>query len=496
MCGEEINAGAVQRGLSVLMIHKRLAQNNARRGVRSRLIYAEQVALLFGASGPGQVLPLFLFAGLTVVFWGRVGPFLPTLAWILQIGGTLLFEWLRRGYAADRERERNTRVWAERYTVLAVICGASYGVAAIAWFIPGSPSHQFFLAMSLGAVAIFGLVSRHSHLPSLYALLVLLGVPLAVRFALEGTLIAQITGFFVLVYCAGIALWAVIMNRAQERAIALRLENEDLICSLDEARLAAEAARDEIETSARAKQAFLSVMSHEFRTPMNSIIGLAQLLKSGDLEPRRRGYLDTLEQSAKALAILLDDVLILTQLEGGQIKTETLAYRLADVVRPTFDAVRPAADAKSLVLTVHQAPDVPGIVFGDPTRVRQALLSLMANAVKFTNAGTVTLSITVETGSERNLSLCFTVADTGIGIADHLRGIVFERFTQADQSYTRLFGGIGAGLAIAKGLVTQMGGHIDFESELGKGSKFWFTVPLTVPPALTIGRAERRPNAD
>jgi PAS domain S-box-containing protein len=236
------------------------------------------------------------------------------------------------------------------------------------------------------------------------------------------------------------------------------------------------AARDEALEGSRMKTEFLAVMSHELRTPLNGVMGMTSLLLSTPLSSQQRDYAETVRTSADALLGLLNDVLDLSKVEADRLELEALDFNLHPVVRDIVHLVVVSARDKSLALEADIDPDVPLALSGDPARLRQVLLNLVGNAVKFTAEGSVHLRVrTVDCAGRDGIWLRFEVTDTGIGIPAEARDRLFLAFSQVDASTTRRYGGTGLGLAISKSLVTLFGGEIGVDSEPGAGSTFWFT---------------------
>src|SRR5476651_2191828 len=234
------------------------------------------------------------------------------------------------------------------------------------------------------------------------------------------------------------------------------------------------------ESASQTKSDFLASMSHEIRTPMNAIMGIADLLAKTPLSPEQDKYVQIFRRAGDNLLNLINDILDLSKVEAMQIELEQTGFSLNDLLEKVREMVAVRADEKGLALVCEIAPNVPTDLVGDPTRLRQVLLNLLGNAVKFTEAGKVALHVTRDADAAVPTALRFTVSDTGIGIPGEKLGQVFERFTQADSSTTRRFGGSGLGLTISKRLVELMGGNIGAESELGKGSVFSFAVPFEI----------------
>jgi PAS domain S-box-containing protein len=234
------------------------------------------------------------------------------------------------------------------------------------------------------------------------------------------------------------------------------------------------------ESASRTKSDFLASMSHEIRTPMNAIMGIADLLAKTPLTPEQDKFVQIFRRSGDNLLNLINDILDLSKVEASQLDLERTGFSLSDHLEKVIEMVALRAQEKGLALTCEIAPGVSNDLVGDPTRLRQVLLNLLGNAIKFTQSGAVTLKVERQKDGAVPTALRFTVSDTGIGIPAEKLATVFERFTQADSSTTRRFGGSGLGLTISKRLVELMGGLIWVESEVDKGSTFAFAVPFEI----------------
>lgn len=286
-------------------------------------------------------------------------------------------------------------------------------------------------------------------------------------------------GSTTLVICS--VLYALfLINTAKEhhgdlkRLYQLIFKNEDLVITLKDS-------TEKAESANRAKSDFLAVMSHEIRTPMNGVIGMLDVLKSSELTKEQTGQVKVASQSADSLLRLLNDILDLSKIESGKLKFEETPFALRHLASQIVDLLQPTARVKNIELKCEISRDVPPQLLGDPLRLRQCIINLLGNAIKFTSVGAVSLRIGVTSSLDpANCRLVVHISDTGIGMDEEAISRLFQKFSQADSSTTRRYGGSGLGLVISQHLVRHMGGEIKVTSSPGKGSEFTFEVELPI----------------
>jgi signal transduction histidine kinase len=440
-----------------------------------KAVQADLLVMLVRNSVAGQAISVLVGSVLAWVLLASA-PFWPLLAWWLAVVGVAGWRLLQaRAWRRAAAGERDAAPWPARFVGGATASGMIWGCAALA-FMPGAPDQERMLIPFVLAGMVAGAVPILAPLfPAFrnYALAIVLPVILAAlldahfRAAVPFALMAA---FFLVALMRG----ARVLHDTMVSSLRLSHEKSRLVADLEQARAAAEEAT-------LLKSQFLATMSHELRTPMNGVLGMTDLLQTTRLDDEQREYADLIKSSAESLLTLISDILDFSRMEAGRLELREETFEVGPTIEAAVAMLAIEARRKGLAFSVHPAPSLPARLYGDAGRLRQILVNLVGNAVKFTSAGGIDVEASASRREPGKVVLRFDIRDTGIGIAPESIDRLFSPFTQLDGSSTRRFGGTGLGLSISRRLAELMGGEIGVESEAGRGSRFWFTVVFGEP---------------
>lgn len=438
---------------------------------KQRILHT-QIAHLITGSGFSNIAGI-LMAGIWV---GLIWNDLPKEVLSVWLGVMLLLFIYRfsvhylKLYSDESKLSVDKFVVQRWYLITILLTGAGWGITSTLMF-PFKELNQIILSFILVGVSASG-VAYSSVAWVYYGFVGCVLLPLMIRlFYVGGEVyyaLSAMTGFFLVVMVMAV-------HRLYKSSIAeleLSYRNEVLIDELKEA-------KDKAEKMSQAKGEFLANMSHEIRTPMNGVIGTLQLLEGTELKKDQKEFVSTAHKSADALLAILNDILDLSKIEAGKLSFEEIAFDLDLVIKDIVVLYSLKSEQRGVSLKRQIDDDLPASVIGDPTRVRQVIVNLVSNALKFTKDGEVKISVEVLDKNTDKVKLKISVSDTGIGIPEAAQNTLFQAFTQADGSTTRKYGGTGLGLAIVSQLVEMMHGELGVDSVEGEGATFWVVVDFS-----------------
>ncbi len=446
----------------------------------ARAVFAGRIDILYALGRHYLSLPFAVLCVPATLLAGNRPGIMPFIPLLIQMAVVIAAEQLTTAYrircVGRGEHCDDPAYWAQRYTFVSAIAGASWGLGAWFWFVWGSFAAQAYLALAFLGITATEFIARSAHRPAFAAHTIFSLGPLLALLLAQGGLYAGMTAVLVILFAGVLVSYCNWMARLLDESVSLRNENSDLVVRLSREKIEAVAARDSAEASAAVKSSFVANISHELRTPLNALLGMAQLLERADLPRQQADHVKVMLEAGRGLQTLLDDVIALTRDD-----TQQLADADCDPVQTARAVVRllqPRAWEKHLRLSLSAAGTLPRVA-ADPRRVRQVLLKLADNALKFTDHGLVEVRLDEVRDTRGERFVRFTVADTGPGVAAEAAPQLFHPFTPGDNSYARAQQGAGLGLAVAKRIVDQAGGQIGFDSLAGEGAQFFFTLPVS-----------------
>ncbi|MER2527204.1 MAG: response regulator [Candidatus Competibacter denitrificans] len=434
-------------------------------------IFAERIAALYRLT-PFNLVAATVFSTIMVGVLIEGGNWQALLLWWIATNSVVIWRYqLIRAYRRADDALTHAKQWERRFVLRTALAGLLWGLLGSVFYPPPGNPNQTVALMAITGIAAVSVFSMSGSAKSYTAMVIPMLVPAAIYLILFGGRSEQIIGIggFLVMF---IPLALVSVRRLERNAVEVLRLRFQLVDALEKAKQAKEAA----EAANSAKSQFLANMSHEIRTPLNGVLGMTQLLMNLPFDQQHQHFLTTLKHSGEHLLALVNQILDFSRIEAGRLQLSPEDFSLRKTINDIVDLLGGRAKEKHLDLLVSIDQNAPDRLYSDVGRLRQVLVNLVGNALKFTEHGQIKVVVRyLKTDADGSLIIQFQVHDTGIGIPKEKQSIIFESFSQADDSHTRRYGGSGLGLAISQQLVRLLGGKLELQSELGVGSCFSFS---------------------
>lgn len=456
-------------------------------------INAEQVRLLLDL---GETSRYTVFGGILVVglaFYPAAPVWATAVVVLIQLAAQFAFDRVRSGFRSDPDASERASLWARRYAIVTLVSGSTWGIGGLLWLPGASFAHHVFYALVLSLLCMATAITRATYPPAVIAYIGATTAPTLAMLLLSREPLGYATVALACMFLLTIVGWTRRVNRSYREAIRLRFENSDLVERMARAHAATEQKRADAEEAERramaanrAKSGFLAILGHEVRTPLDGIARMANQLREEPLSETQLNLAQAMAESSRMLRRLFDDMIDFSQIEARSLELKPLSFDPSALARSVVRLMRTHAKERGLSLELDLVPGVPAYMNTDPDRLRQVLVNLLSNALKFTETGGVILRLQPVAIGHGLGGLRFSVLDTGVGLTSDAQAHLFESFSQGGAALGQdRPGGIGLGLAIADRLVRLMGGQIGVDSATGQGSTFWFLLPLDPGASLS-----------